>query len=116
MSSDDGFCEVADRFKEFANFYTIPRGSDGALINGSYNRVWKIESVCGALSVCKTPVIGYERNGKIYARPLTVTEAERLQTLPDEYTKREGVSDAARLKTLGNGWTVNVIAHLLSKA
>lgn len=39
-------------------------------------------------------------------------ECERLQTLPDNYT--EGVSDSQRYKTIGNGWTVDVIAHIFS--
>lgn len=43
-------------------------------------------------------------------RKLTPLECERLQTLPDGYT--EGVSDWQRYKMLGNGWTVDVIAHL----
>ena len=38
-------------------------------------------------------------------------ECERLQTLPDNYT--EGVSNTQRYKTLGNGWTVDVVAHIL---
>ena len=37
-------------------------------------------------------------------------ECERLQTVPDNYTK--GVSNTQRYKMLGNGWTVDVIAHL----
>lgn len=44
-------------------------------------------------------------------RKLTPLEYERLQTLPDNYTA--GVSDTARYTTCGNGWTVNVIAHIL---
>lgn len=44
-------------------------------------------------------------------RRLTPIECERLQTLPDNYTK--AVSDAQRYKALGNGWTVDVIAHIL---
>lgn len=45
-------------------------------------------------------------------RKLTPLEAERAQTLPDNYT--EGLSDTNRLKCIGNGWTVDVIAHILS--
>lgn len=37
-------------------------------------------------------------------------ECERLQTLPDNYT--EGVSNTQRYKMIGNGWTVDVIAHI----
>ena len=46
-----------------------------------------------------------------YIRKLTPIECERLQTLPDNYT--EGISNTQRYKCLGNGWTVDVIAHIL---
>ena len=45
------------------------------------------------------------------ARKITPLEYERLQTLPDNYTA--GVSDTARYTACGNGWTVDVIAHIL---
>ena len=45
-------------------------------------------------------------------RKLTPIECERLQTVYDNYT--EGVSDSQRYKMLGNGWTINVIAHIFS--
>lgn len=45
-------------------------------------------------------------------RKLTPLECERLQTVPDNYTNH--VSDSQRYKMLGNGWTVDVIAHILN--
>jgi DNA-cytosine methyltransferase len=45
-----------------------------------------------------------------YIRKLTPIECERLQTVPDHYT--EGVSNSQRYKMLGNGWTIDVIAHI----
>ena len=42
---------------------------------------------------------------------LTPVDCERLQGLPDNYTKN--LSNTARYKALGNGWTVDVIAHIL---
>ena len=45
-----------------------------------------------------------------FIRKLTPLECERLQTVPDSYT--EGVSDNQRYRMLGNGWTVDVIAHI----
>lgn len=45
-------------------------------------------------------------------RKLTPIECERLQTLPDNYT--EGISNTQRYKTIWNGWTVDVIAHIFS--
>ena len=47
---------------------------------------------------------------KDHTRKLTVLECERLQTVPDNYT--DCVSDTQRYKMLGNGWTVDVIAHI----
>lgn len=44
-------------------------------------------------------------------RKLLPIEYERLQTIPDDYTA--GVSDGARYTAIGNGWTVDVIAHIL---
>jgi site-specific DNA-cytosine methylase len=45
-------------------------------------------------------------------RFLTITEMERLQNVPDGYTNY--VSENQRRKMLGNGWTVDVIAHIFS--
>ena len=42
---------------------------------------------------------------------LTPIEYERLQTVPDNYTA--SVRNSERYKILGNGWTVDVIAHIL---
>ncbi len=44
-------------------------------------------------------------------RKLTPLECERLQTVPDNYTSL--VSKTQRLKMLGNGWTIDVISHIL---
>jgi len=44
-------------------------------------------------------------------RKLSCLECERLQTVPDGYT--EGVSNTQRYRMLGNGMTVDVIAHIL---
>ena len=51
-------------------------------------------------------------DGDYIVRKLTPIEAERLQTLPDNYT--EGISNTQRYKCIGNGWTVDVIAHILN--
>ena len=45
-------------------------------------------------------------------RKVTPLECERLQTLPDNYTDAE-ISNTQRYKCIGNGWTVDVIAHIL---
>jgi len=49
-------------------------------------------------------------NGILY-RKLTPLECERLQTFPDGWT--DCVSNTQRYKAIGNGWTIDVIAHIL---
>lgn len=56
---------------------------------------------------------------EVYWRKLTVLECERLQTVPDGYTNYgmfdtvKPVSNSQRYKMLGNGWTIDVIAHIM---
>jgi DNA-cytosine methyltransferase len=56
-------------------------------------------------------VLDYRTLGKP-CRRLTPVECERLQTVPDNYT--ESASRTQRYKMIGNGWTVDVIAHIFS--
>ena len=50
-------------------------------------------------------------DGDYVIRKLTPVEAERLRTLPDNYTA--GISNTQRYKCIGNGWhAVDVIAHI----
>ena len=79
-----------------------------------YNRDhWRFR---GSLHGDKSPTIRCQVNGNVlcltrdFLRRLTPIECERLQTLPDDYTA--GVSNSQRYKMLGNGWTVDVIAHI----
>jgi Site-specific DNA methylase len=61
-------------------------------------------------------------DGDYYVRKLTPIEAERCQTLPDNYTtmgiddkgKTVKISNTQRYKSVGNGWTVDAIAHIFS--
>jgi site-specific DNA-cytosine methylase len=53
-------------------------------------------------------------DGYYIIRKLTVTECCRLQTMPDDYCK--AVSATQAYKALGNGWTAEVIIHLLNHA
>lgn len=53
-------------------------------------------------------------DGFYIIRKLTVTECCRLQTLPDDYCRAVSASQA--YKGLGNGWTAEVIIHILSHA
>ena len=87
--------------------------------DGQANRVYSVrgKSVCLQSQAggggAKTGLYKIDLpDGDYIIRKLTPVEAERLQTLPDNYT--EGVSNSQRYKCIGNGWTVDVIAHILS--
>ena len=54
------------------------------------------------------------KDGFYIIRKLTPIECERLQTMPDGYTR--AVSNSQRYKGLGNGWTAEVIIHILNGA
>jgi DNA (cytosine-5)-methyltransferase 3A len=74
--------------------------------------VHNVKSKCNTL-LCS---VGGCSQRKVYqdgqCRKLMPMEYERLQTVPDGYTY--GVADTHRYKALGNGFTVDVIAHILS--
>lgn len=72
-----------------------------------YGNEGKSPSLLAASGGHSEPKIAIDEN---YYRKLTPIECERLQTLPDNYT--EGVSNTQRYKMLGNGWTVDVLAHI----
>ena len=57
-----------------------------------------------------TPLI----DGRYNIRKLDLTEIERLQNLPDGYTNVASVPTQKRVEMIGNGWTVDVIAHIFS--
>lgn len=63
---------------------------------------------CNALTPTAQDLMRFEN---LTWRKLLPIECERLQTVPDNYT--EGVSNTRRYHMLGNGWTVDVIAHIL---
>ncbi len=110
-----------------------PSTESGGVQPYQQNRVYDIDGIspalmaqmsCGTHAILeKSPCLhGFEHgtNGQLneqlakggLIRRLTETECERLQTVPDGYTGI--VSSTQRYRMLGNGWTVDVIAHILS--
>jgi len=95
--SKDGLCHVGD---------ADIRGNDNV------RRVYHPDGK----APCLTTMGGGHREPKTLTsdttwRKLTPLECERLQTVPEGYTNH--VSNTQRYKMLGNGWTVDVIAHIL---
>lgn len=74
--------------------------------------VHNLNSKCNTLICCT----GGHHQRKVYqdgrCRKLMSLEYERLMTVPDGYTY--GLADTHRYNALGNGFTADVIAHILS--
>lgn len=79
------------------------------------NRVYDINHKAPACCASLTGgayAIADENAPEVRIRRLTPTECARLQTVPDWY--KWGCSNTQQYKMLGNGWTIDVIAHILS--
>ena len=81
---------------------------DATFPNSKTRRGRNMKDKCNCLTAANYDYMRYEH--PTY-RKLTPTECERLQTVPDNYTS--SVSNTQRYKMLGNGWTVDVIKHIL---
>lgn len=109
--------QVEDKFwydKEFIYHGDDEKVQATLLINGHdiLKRVNNLSDKSPTLTCCR----GGNTQKKVYqsgkCRKLTPLEYERLQTVPDDYTL--GVSNSQRYNMLGNGWTVDVIAHIFN--
>ena len=102
----------------FVPFVPERIGQKEGLGKGQANRIYSVrgKSAClnanGGGSGAKTGLYKVDLpDGDYIIRKLTPVECERLQTLPDGWT--DNISNSQRYKAIGNGWTVDVIAHLL---
>ena len=78
------------------------------------DRMYFLDGKAPTVPRCRTETkFNVYLGGEQYKKTCPI-EIERLQTLPDNYTKVDGVSKTARFEAIGNGWTVDVIAHILS--
>lgn len=86
---------------------------DNLVIESADGKTYPIYEVRNGLITVKGKQYPIKLEDGFYIiRKLTVTECKRLQTVPDSYVFP--VSDTQAYKMLGNGWTVDVIAHILS--
>lgn len=97
--------------------YAIPVEFDGDIpikavsaADGKVYRVYKVENGLITIKDKQYPI--KLADGYYIIRKLTVCECRRLQTIPDWY--EFPVSDSQAYKMLGNGWTVQVIVHLIN--
>ena len=75
-------------------------------------RILKSDSKTDTLTTSHPPKMALNSEvSDLKYRKLTPLECERLQTFPDNWT--DCVSNTQRYKSLGNAWTIDVIAHIL---
>ena len=96
--------------------YAIPVEFDGDVptkaISGADGKTYPVYEVKDGLITIKGKQYPIKlADGYYIIRKLTVSECKRLQTVPEWY--EFPVSDSQAYKMLGNGWTVEVIAHLI---
>ena len=91
----------------------ITLDAEGQMVAGIEGRARVIYEVRGGRITVKGKQLKANLADGLYIiRRLTVLECKRLQTVPDSYIFP--VSDTQAYRQLGNGWTVDVIAHILS--
>jgi DNA (cytosine-5)-methyltransferase 3A len=96
--------------------YAIPIEFDGEVpvkaVSGSDGKTYTVYQVKDGLITIKGKQYPIKLvDGYYIIRKLTVSECKRLQTVPEWY--EFPVSDTQAYKMLGNGWTVEVISHLI---
>lgn len=89
--------------------YAVPMPESIEWPDGKTYPVYEVRNGCIIIKGKEYPI--KLADGFYIIRKLTVTECKRLQTVPDSYTFP--VSNSQAYKMLGNGWTVEVIAHLI---
>lgn len=98
--------------------YAIPiewceKGKPTKAVSGADGKAYVVYEVRDGIITIKDKAYPIKLPDGFYIiRKLTPVECERLQTLPDGYTR--AVSNAQRYKGLGNGWTAEVIIHILN--
>lgn len=83
--------------------------------NSQAFRLYYMDGKFPTIARCRTESKGnvlLDENDLSTYKIISPIEAERCQTLPDNYT--EGVAKTRRFEAIGNGWTVDVITHILS--
>lgn len=119
-----------NKFLDFKNFINVPRNSDGQLINGSYNRIWKIDNYLENLTCSRRTKIMVESknlikneipifiidNNPYNLRILTEKECLRLMGQSEEnIIKNLHLPSTHLYKLAGNAIVVNVLESILKE-
>ena len=109
IRSDDRILKTAVKKKNYIQYAVNDKHSTSQAF-----RLYPLNVKSPTIARCRTESkcnILIDKNDWSTFKIISPIEAERLQTLPDNYT--EGVAKTRRFEAIGNGWTVDVIAHIL---
>lgn len=102
--------------KNVANKEMLVKEYDGVILSRTwqtYCPVVKQKShAIRAMNPSDCGVCVKNNSGELTFRSFTLSEMERMQTLPVGYTAVDGISERQSKQMIGNGWTVDVIAHI----
>lgn len=110
IRTDARILETAIRTKNYIKYDLLKKGHYSQAF-----RLYYLNGKAPTQARCRTETktnILLDDNDWTKYKIISPVECERLQTLPDNYT--EGVPKTRRFEAIGNGWTVDVIAHILS--
>lgn len=108
VRTDERILTTAVRKKNYVQYAVNDKHSTSQAF-----RLYYLDGKSPTIARCRTESkcnILIDENDLSTFKIISPVEAERLQTLPDNYT--EGVPKTRRFESIGNGWTVDVIAHI----
>lgn len=109
MRKDERIAQTAIKKKNYVQYAVNDKHSTSQAF-----RLYYLHGKSPTIARCRTEskcnILVDESDLSTY-KIISPIEAERLQTLPDNYTA--GVPKTRRFEAVGNGWTVDVIAHIM---
>jgi DNA (cytosine-5)-methyltransferase 1 len=111
------YTDVKEEYKEFSNFIIFNRKTDDKLINGIYNRVWRMNGYVGTIPARHNVLkIGEIIDNKLYYRILKTEETFKLMGFDDEdYERAAKINSNTQLyKQAGNSIVVNVLEAIVT--
>lgn len=110
IKTDKRILETAIATKNYVKWDLLHKGHYSQAYRSFY-----LDGKSPTIPRCRTETkcnILIDKNDLSTYKVISPIEAERLQTLPDNYT--EGVPKTRRFEAIGNAWTVDVIAHIFT--
>lgn len=117
-----------DQVKDYTNFIILPRSKDGVVVNGSYNRYWKLDKYLGTINVCNPLSVIINKvktienvptftinNIKYYLRWITEKESWLLMGFTENDFNKVSLKKTYLYKVAGNSIVVPVLEAIFKE-